>query len=348
MPCYDKKLEASRKDFYSDAYATRDVDCVITTGELVLMMEAKGFDPSLPLPGEDSSITPLRPFPRLPDLLQHPGTSSGSYLQAILASLSQRNDPVVATTKAVRSQDYTETTLADADTGAVVFKGAKCYGFRNLQNVVRKVGRDAGVTTAKGAATGPAPRGRRRATASAAASSGYDYVEVMACPSGCVNGGGQIRPPASSTTTTMIATTDEEGMTREWADEGVLVPSPDNGGARWGDRAWTSRVEAAYWVVGDDPETPPTPPPTPPITSVSTTISISDCSLPSIQAEEADSLSLRVLSDLCLSASSSAPPPDSWLETMSDPEAEKRRIELFRTQYRAVESSDMIGLTVQW
>ncbi len=32
MPCYDKKLEASRQDFYSDVYSTRDVDCVITTG----------------------------------------------------------------------------------------------------------------------------------------------------------------------------------------------------------------------------------------------------------------------------------------------------------------------------
>ena len=32
MPCYDKKLEASREDFYSDLYRTRDVDCVISTG----------------------------------------------------------------------------------------------------------------------------------------------------------------------------------------------------------------------------------------------------------------------------------------------------------------------------
>lgn len=32
MPCYDKKLEASRQDFYNDMYSTRDVDCVITSG----------------------------------------------------------------------------------------------------------------------------------------------------------------------------------------------------------------------------------------------------------------------------------------------------------------------------
>ena len=35
MPCYDKKLEASRQDFYDDICGTRDVDCVITTGQLI-------------------------------------------------------------------------------------------------------------------------------------------------------------------------------------------------------------------------------------------------------------------------------------------------------------------------
>jgi len=35
MPCYDKKLEASRQDFYDVNYGTRDVDCVITTGQFI-------------------------------------------------------------------------------------------------------------------------------------------------------------------------------------------------------------------------------------------------------------------------------------------------------------------------
>lgn len=30
MPCYDKKLEASREDFYNYERKFRDVDCVIT------------------------------------------------------------------------------------------------------------------------------------------------------------------------------------------------------------------------------------------------------------------------------------------------------------------------------
>lgn len=43
---------------------------------------------------------------------------------------------------------------------------AKCYGFRNIQNIVQKIKRQ------------KCP---------------FDYIEIMACPSGCANGGGQIR-----------------------------------------------------------------------------------------------------------------------------------------------------------
>ena len=39
MPCYDKKLEASREDFYNDIYRTRDVDCVISTGMFYLLCD---------------------------------------------------------------------------------------------------------------------------------------------------------------------------------------------------------------------------------------------------------------------------------------------------------------------
>lgn len=36
MPCYDKKLEASRPDFFNQEYQTRDVDCVLTTGAVTM------------------------------------------------------------------------------------------------------------------------------------------------------------------------------------------------------------------------------------------------------------------------------------------------------------------------
>jgi iron only hydrogenase large subunit-like protein len=81
MPCYNEKLEASRQDFYNDIHSTRDVDCVITTGELELLMRGeKGWDLSVPVPGEDN--TPCSEY--IPELLVHPGTSSGSYLHTLM------------------------------------------------------------------------------------------------------------------------------------------------------------------------------------------------------------------------------------------------------------------------
>lgn len=37
MPCYDKKLEASRDDFYNKLKNTRDVDCVITASKRIYL-----------------------------------------------------------------------------------------------------------------------------------------------------------------------------------------------------------------------------------------------------------------------------------------------------------------------
>ena len=39
MPCYDKKLEASRQDFYNSEYSVRDVDLVLAANEVQTMLE---------------------------------------------------------------------------------------------------------------------------------------------------------------------------------------------------------------------------------------------------------------------------------------------------------------------
>ena len=229
MPCYDKKLEASRKEFYDEVYATRDVDCVITTGELELLMHEKGWDLGLPVPGERDRDAGAVGDDRIPELVQHPGTSSGSYLHGIIAHLRASSGTALAlTVKMIRNGDYEEYTLTeDIPGGRVVFKGAKCYGFRNLQNIVRKVGKERGVRTGGGAAAGrlAARVGARR---NGGEESKYEYVEVMACPGGCVNGGGQLKPA-----------TDVEGYARDW-DDGM--PS-----GKWGDKEWTRTVEETYW-----------------------------------------------------------------------------------------------------
>jgi iron only hydrogenase large subunit-like protein len=268
MPCYDKKLEASRQDFYNEQYRTRDVDCVITTGELEVLMRENGWDLHVPVEDEDkmeayvpkvddsssvssvptslSSGTHVSDLElEIPELVQPPGSSSGSWLQTIIAHVQEREAArgrqTAVRSKIIRTGDYEEfwvesfSTLATTHSTAeaattaedthpeVMFRGAKCYGFRNLQNVVRKVGREAGVRVGVGAAgrllgngTGnSASRATLRArrakqqVGSAAEEGGegdtgsgrivkgadrpYDYVEIMACPAGCVNGGGQAR-----------------------------------------------------------------------------------------------------------------------------------------------------------
>ncbi|KAH7913152.1 iron hydrogenase [Hygrophoropsis aurantiaca] len=328
MPCYDKKLEASRQDFYNEIYSTRDVDCVITTGELELMMREKGWDLSVPVNGEDILDHGSSP---LPELLCHPGSSSGSYLHSIIAAISQASaEPVELTVKAIRSSDYEEYTLRKRTTGELLFKGAKCYGFRNLQNVVRKVGREAGVQVGRGAAGRMVGiRARVKKGAGDDGDKGYDYVEVMACPGGCVNGGGQLKPAFTKRE-------DEEGYMRSWEQSGVQIPEPrveeDTSagtmqGAKWGNKEWTKEVENAYW---HDLPTPPASPA--PETQA----------VPPIQL--ADRLAGRIKIDLCLPKDVGG--QSDWSVIM-DEDAESRRQTFFRTQYRAVES-EVVGLAVKW
>lgn len=323
MPCYDKKLEASRQDFYNDVYSTRDVDCVITTGELELMMRDKGWDLSRPVetdgtPNFDAEI---------PELLSHPGTSSGSYLQSLINSvIASHSSPVDLVVKSIRTSDYEEFTLRVRDTGEVLFKGAKCYGFRNLQNVVRKVGREAGVQVGRGAAGRMVGmRARRRGGED---EKGYDYVEVMACPGGCVNGGGQLKPIAQAAE----QREDEEGYTRNWQENGVqmLVSGEDNAtqGAKWGNKEWTMEVERAYWH--DLPTPPPSPKP--------------ETQTLNSPFDRADHLAAQVKVDLCRPTDGVL--HDSWASVM-DKEAERRCHEYFRTEYRAIES-EVVGLAVKW
>ncbi|CAH2307409.1 cytosolic Fe-S cluster assembly factor NARFL [Pelobates cultripes] len=164
MPCYDKKLEASRPDFYDSEYETRDVDCVITTGEVLRMLEQEGLSLSdvLPSPLDTlfSSVTEDEP-------LGHQGGGSGGYLEHIFKHAAQelfgiQVDHIMY--KPLKNKDFQEVTL-EKD-GQVVLQFALAYGFRNIQNLVQKL-----------------KRGRCT----------YHYVEVMACPSGCLNGGGQIK-----------------------------------------------------------------------------------------------------------------------------------------------------------
>ncbi|KAM4055125.1 cytosolic Fe-S cluster assembly factor nar1 [Hirsutella rhossiliensis] len=205
MPCFDKKLEASREELTDQAWAgadslapgVRDVDCVITSKELLMLCESRGID-FFQLPRDGTSIPPLEPFPdsRLHQFLfptQRPRSpprvagSSGGLLHYILQSRAAQTPGSEIRTTRGRNADVVEYCVS-LD-GQPLFRAARYYGFRNIQNLVRRL---------KPARPSRMPGGKpfgsaRRAAGKSAASLEYGYVEVMACPGGCTNGGGQIK-----------------------------------------------------------------------------------------------------------------------------------------------------------
>ncbi|NWW76455.1 NARFL factor, partial [Climacteris rufus] len=164
MPCYDKKLEASRADFFNQEYQSRDVDCVITTGEVLKLLEQEGVS----LPDVDPSpLDSMLGRAAAEELSRHPGGGSGGYLEHIYRHAAKELFGIQVDTinyKPLKNKDFQEVTL-ERD-GVVLLHFALAYGFRNIQNLVQKLKR------------GKCP---------------YHFVEVMACPSGCLNGGGQLK-----------------------------------------------------------------------------------------------------------------------------------------------------------
>ncbi|XP_010872545.2 cytosolic Fe-S cluster assembly factor narfl [Esox lucius] len=164
MPCYDKKLEASRPDFYLKEAETREVDCVITSGEVLKMLEEENLSlndvESAPLDTMFSSVCG-------DELLSHAGSGSGGYLHHVFRHAAKQlfgEEVKELTYKTLKNKDFQEVTL-EKD-GIVLLRFAAAYGFRNIQNLVQKLKRS---------------------------KSPYHFVEVMACPSGCLNGGGQVK-----------------------------------------------------------------------------------------------------------------------------------------------------------
>ncbi|XP_069762904.1 cytosolic Fe-S cluster assembly factor narfl isoform X2 [Narcine bancroftii] len=180
MPCYDKKLEASREDFFSEEFQTRDVDCVITSGEVLKMLEQEGLslvnvDP-VPLDAMFSNDAE-------DEVVGHSGGGSGGYLEHIFKYASKELFGIEVheiTYKILRNKDFQEVTLEQD--GNVLLRFALAYGFRNIQNLVQKL-----------------KRGKLT----------YHFVEVMACPSGCLNGGGQIRAEESMSSKDVLQQVEE-------------------------------------------------------------------------------------------------------------------------------------------
>ncbi|KAF4594673.1 hypothetical protein GQ602_000286 [Ophiocordyceps camponoti-floridani] len=211
MPCFDKKLEASREELTDGGWGVppaggalvRDVDCVITSKEVLMLCESRGID-FFRLPRDGSSIPPPPSFPdpemrhflfppagRSPFTRRPPRAagSSGGLLHHILRVKAAQSPGAEIRTTRGRNADVVEYSVVSTD-DEPLFRAARYYGFRNIQNLVRRL---------KPARPSRMPGGRpfgaaaRRPAAGRPAPLEYGYVEVMACPGGCTNGGGQIK-----------------------------------------------------------------------------------------------------------------------------------------------------------
>ncbi len=157
MPCTAKKYEAQRPELGHDGLA--DVDYVITTRELARMIKEAGID-FANLPDED--------FDKLM------GESTGA--SVIFGVTGGVMEAALRTAYEVLTGEE----LTDVNFHAV-------RGMEGIKEATVKVG-DLDVNVAVCSSTGKAAE---LLDAVKAGEKNYHFIEVMGCPGGCVNGGGQ-------------------------------------------------------------------------------------------------------------------------------------------------------------
>jgi NADP-reducing hydrogenase subunit HndD len=157
MPCTSKKFEATRPELRASGYP--DVDVVLTTRELARMIKQAGID-----------------FVRLPDESFDPvlGDSTGAgaifgatggVMEAALRTVSE-----IVTGKPLENLEIREIRGLDGvkevevPLGSITVRAAVAHGTANAKALLEKV-----------------KSGEKE----------YHFIEVMGCPGGCVNGGGQ-------------------------------------------------------------------------------------------------------------------------------------------------------------
>lgn len=182
MPCFDKKLEASRDQFKQvgeDGNEIKDVDCVLTPlefEEMLIEKNIKFFD----LASRQLDLLIKTDLGFDTALTSHFGSGSGGYAENIMlaeaSELLDENETVLSSSleySILKNSDFIELTLRklNEQTNADDYtrKFAIVNGFRNIQTVVQRMKRNA---------------------------LKYDYIEIMACPSGCLNGGAQCKSNA--------------------------------------------------------------------------------------------------------------------------------------------------------
>ncbi|MFW5719048.1 MAG: NADH-dependent [FeFe] hydrogenase, group A6 [Halanaerobium sp.] len=156
MPCTAKKFEKDREEINSSDF--KDTDAVLTTREFARMIKEMGID-FTSLPDDD--------FDELMGESTGAGTifgTTGGVAEAAVRTVKEKltGEPLERLNLGFRGINEAEVRIGDR-----VIKVGIANGFGNAQKLLEEV---------------------------RAGKSDLDFIEIMACPHGCVGGGGQPRP----------------------------------------------------------------------------------------------------------------------------------------------------------
>jgi NADP-reducing hydrogenase subunit HndD len=163
MPCTAKKFEAQRPELSSNGYA--DVDVVLTTRELARMIREAGID---------FTVLPERHFDDPMGEASGAGVifgATGGVTEAALRTVAE-----ILSGKSIDKIEYNQVRgvegikEASVELEGITLKAAVVHGLGNARKLLDKI---------------------------KAGEAEYHFIEVMACPGGCVNGGGQPIQPSN-------------------------------------------------------------------------------------------------------------------------------------------------------
>lgn len=156
MPCVAKKYEAARDEFCRNGVP--DVDYVITTKELILMIKELGVQFQ-----EIEPSAPDMPF----SINSGAGVIfgvTGGVMEAALRHVAAKNNETLREIEYSGVRGLEGTKIAEISLGDKTLRVGVVNGLGNADTLIRKL-----------------QRGEER----------LDFVEVMACPYGCIGGAGQ-------------------------------------------------------------------------------------------------------------------------------------------------------------
>lgn len=164
MPCTAKKYEINRKD--QSAAGVPDVDISITTRELAALIDRAGIMFN-DLPDEKPD-SPLGSGSGAAVIFGATGGVMEAALRTAVWKLTGENNDAPIEFKEVRGVEGIKE--AQYTVGDKTVKVAVASGLANAKALLKKV---------------------------KSGEASYDFIEIMGCPGGCVNGGGQVIQPAS-------------------------------------------------------------------------------------------------------------------------------------------------------